>query len=138
MASKRGRCHPWGSEVERTKNQALIERTRQIRAQYCYPERQVDQSAGLDNVASVITELVEFIDANRLLLECERSPIAWVQRLGYLLDVTEHRDLADKLAPFVLAHAKAIAPLIRAKSRSGAPRDERWKLAVNATVEPDT
>lgn len=97
-----------------------------------------DQAAGLDNVASVVTELVESIDANRLLSECGRSPIAWAQRLGYLLDVTEHRDLADKLAPFVLAHAKAIAPLIRAKSRSGAPRDDRWKLAVNATVEPDT
>lgn len=97
-----------------------------------------DQSAGLDNVASVLMELSEFIDADRLLSECGRSPVAWVQRLGYLLDVTEHRDLADKLAPFVLSHAKAIAPLIRATSRTHAPRDERWKLAVNAAVEPDT
>jgi hypothetical protein len=52
-----------------------------------------------------------------------------VQRLGYLLDLTEHRDLADKLAPAVVARAKDVAPLVRAKSRSGAPRDERWKLA---------
>ena len=96
-----------------------------------------DQSGGLDNVASVLTELVETVDADRLVSECSRSPIAWVQRLGYLLDLTEHRELADKLAPFVVSHAKAIAPLVRAKSRSGAPRDERWKLAVNATVEPD-
>jgi hypothetical protein len=85
----------------------------------------------------VLTELVEAIDIKRLLTECKRSPLAWVQRLGYLLDRIEHRDLADHLAPFVLAHAKVVAPLVRATSRSGAPRDERWKLAVNATVESD-
>jgi predicted transcriptional regulator of viral defense system len=96
-----------------------------------------DQCGGLDNVASVITELVETIDPDRLLSECARSPIAWVQRLGYLFDLTDHRELADKLTPSVNARAKDVAPLVRAKSRSGAPRDERWKLAVNATVEPD-
>lgn len=96
-----------------------------------------DQSGGLDNVATVLAELVEAIDPDRLVSECQRSPIAWVQRLGHLLDLTEHRDLADKLAPFVSARARHVAPLVRAKSRSGAPRDERWKLAVNATVVPD-
>lgn len=95
------------------------------------------QSGGLNNVASVLAELVAAIDPDRLASECGRSPIAWVQRLGYLLDLTEHRDVADKLAPSVAARAKEVAPLVRAKSRSGAPRDERWRLAVNATVEPD-
>ena len=96
-----------------------------------------DQSGGLDNVASVIAELVPAIDPDRLVAECERSPFAWVQRLGYLLDLTEHRDLADRLAPFVTAHAHDVTPLVRATSRTGAPRDDRWRLAVNATVEPD-
>lgn len=96
-----------------------------------------DQSGGLDNVASVLTELVEAIDVDRLVSECARSPIAWVQRLGHLLDLTEHRGLADKLVPFVSEHAKAVAPLVRAKSRTGAARDGRWKLVVNASVEPD-
>lgn len=96
-----------------------------------------DQSGGLDNVASVLAELAQALDADRLVSECGRSPIAWVQRLGYLLDLTEHRDLADELAPTVIARARDVAPLVRAKSRSGAPRDGRWKLAVNVTVEPD-
>lgn len=96
-----------------------------------------DQSGGLDNVASVLAELAPAIDPDRLVSECGRSPIAWVQRLGYLLDLTEHRDIADKLEPAIGERAKDVAPLVRAKSRSGAPRDERWKLAVNATVEPD-
>jgi hypothetical protein len=29
------------------------------------------------------------------------------------------------------------APFVRAKSRSGTPRDALWKLVLNATVEPD-
>lgn len=97
-----------------------------------------DQCGGLDNVASVITELVESIDPALLVSECDRSPIAWVQRLGYLLDLTEHRGLADELAPNVAARAtRDVAPLVRAKTRSGAPRNGRWRLAVNADVEPD-
>ena len=96
-----------------------------------------DQSGGLDNVASVLAELVPSIDPDRLVAECARSPFAWVQRLGYLLDLTEHRDLADRLAPSVIAHAHDVTPLVRATSRTGAPRDDRWRLAVNATVEPD-
>jgi predicted transcriptional regulator of viral defense system len=95
-----------------------------------------DQSGGLDNVASVLAELVDAIDSERLVSECRRSPIAWVQRLGYLLDLTEQRDLADKLTPSVAERAKEVAPLVRAQRRSGAPRDASWKLAVNATVEP--
>jgi hypothetical protein len=30
-----------------------------------------------------------------------------------------------------------VAPLVRAKTKTGAERIERWKLAVNASVEPD-
>jgi hypothetical protein len=30
-----------------------------------------------------------------------------------------------------------VAPLVRAKTKTGAQRVERWKLAANATVEPD-
>jgi hypothetical protein len=60
-----------------------------------------------------------------------------VQRLGYLLDLTEHRDLADKLVAHVTAHARVVAPLVRSRRLAGARRDDRWKLAVNATVEPD-
>ena len=96
-----------------------------------------DQSGGLDNVASVITELAEVLDSDRLIAEAARSPIAWAQRLGYLLDLTDHRDLADKLVSHVSVHAKVVAPLVRSKSRAGAKRDDRWKLAVNASVEPD-
>jgi predicted transcriptional regulator of viral defense system len=96
-----------------------------------------ERCGGLDNVASVLAELVEALDAERLVTAAARCPIAWVQRLGHLLDVVDHRDLGDVLVPYVKAHARAVAPLVRAKTTTGAARVDRWKLAVNARVEPD-
>src|SRR5882757_4770287 len=54
-----------------------------------------DQCGGLDNVASVINELVEVLDVSKLTEAAQRCPIAWVQRLGYLLDLTNHAQVAD-------------------------------------------
>lgn len=96
-----------------------------------------DQCGGLDNVSSVLNELVEVLDASKLIDVARISPIAWAQRLGYLLDLTEHRDLANPIAEYVRRHAKVVAPLVRKKSITRAPRVERWKLAINATMEPD-
>ncbi len=96
-----------------------------------------DQSGGLDHVAAVLAELVESLDAARLVAAAAQSPVAWAQRLGYLLDLTDRRDLADALVPFVERQAKVVAPLVRSASRARAPRDARWRLAVNARVEPD-
>ena len=96
-----------------------------------------DQSGGLDNVASVLADLAERLDPLLLLAECARSPVVWVQRLGYLLDLTGHGGLAARIAPMVARRAREIAPLIRSLPRSGMPLHPCWKLAVNATVEPD-
>jgi predicted transcriptional regulator of viral defense system len=96
-----------------------------------------DQCGGLDNVASVLAELAETIGGPKLIEAARLCPIAWVQRLGYLLDLTDHRELADALVAHVREHAVVLAPLVRAKPTARAPRAERWKLAVNASVEPD-
>jgi len=96
-----------------------------------------DQCGGLDNVASVLAELAPVLDAGKLLIAARLDPIAWAQRLGYLLDLTENRALGDALAPLVQERAHVFAPLIRAKPKAGADRIERWKLAVNAIAEPD-
>ena len=96
-----------------------------------------DQCGGLDNVASVLAELVEALDPSKLLDAARVSPIAWAQRLGYLLDLTKHSELANPLADYVRERATVVAPLVRKKSITRAPRAERWKLAINASVEPD-
>jgi len=96
-----------------------------------------DQCGGFDNVASVLSELASTLDGKKLAAASRLCPIAWVQRLGYLLDLTQQHELAEALAPQVARLAKVVAPLVRAKATTGAERDPRWKLAVNAAVEPD-
>lgn len=83
-----------------------------------------DQCRGLDNVASVLAELVEVLDPSTLLDAARIFPIAWAQRLGYVLDLTEHSELADPLADYVRERAAVVAPLVRKKSITRAPRAE--------------
>jgi predicted transcriptional regulator of viral defense system len=97
-----------------------------------------DHCGGLDNVAGVLAELVDELDPAKLTEAARLCPVAWVQRLGYLLDLIEQRDFAEALVSHVRDHAAVVAPLVRAKPAGRAPRNERWKLAVNATVEPDS
>ena len=94
-----------------------------------------DRCGGLDNVASVLAELSETIDPQKLLAAAALCPIVWVQRLGYLLDIGGHRELGDVLAPYTKEHAHVVAPLVRAETQTGAERLDRWKLAVNASVD---
>jgi predicted transcriptional regulator of viral defense system len=96
-----------------------------------------DRCGGLDNVASVLTELAETLDPQKLVAAARLCPIAWAQRLGYLLDVGGHHELADALVPYVQERAHVVAPLVRAEAKTGAERIDRWKLAVNATVEAE-
>ena len=55
----------------------------------------VRHCAGLDNVVTVLAELAEKIDIKRLIEAASLSPVAWVQRLGYLFDLLEEHDKAD-------------------------------------------
>jgi predicted transcriptional regulator of viral defense system len=96
-----------------------------------------DHAGGLDNVATVLAELVEAIDAPKLVEAAHLCPIAWVQRLGYLLELIEREDLANALTDHVREHALALAPLVRSRSTARASRAKRWKLAINASIEPD-
>jgi predicted transcriptional regulator of viral defense system len=96
-----------------------------------------DQCAGLDNVATVLSELAEVMNAPKLLEAARRCPVVWSQRLGYLLEAAHHDELAGVLADHVRENAALLAPLVRARSMRGTPRAARWKLAINASVEPD-
>jgi predicted transcriptional regulator of viral defense system len=97
-----------------------------------------DECGGLDNVASVISDLAEVLKGPKLIAAATSCPIAWAQRLGYLLDLAEHAELAEPLVQYVRDRALVVAPLVRKKSVARAARVERWKLAINADAKPDT
>jgi len=98
----------------------------------------VAQAGGLDNVATVLAEIGEFLDPEELvrLARCG-VPVVAAQRLGYLLESTGHGELVEPLASFVGEQAPPIAPLRAGRRLRGAPRDRRWRLGVNVNVEPD-
>lgn len=92
---------------------------------------------GLDNVATVLAELAEVMKADALEAEARRAPLAWVQRLGYLLSLVEAEALASALDPLLSERDPFLVALVPSAGMSGAPIDSRWKIAVNTSVEAD-
>jgi predicted transcriptional regulator of viral defense system len=92
---------------------------------------------GLDNVATVLAELAEFLDPVKLRAAAKLCPVSWVQRLGFLLEKAGKKRLAQEIHPFVHQRAHAITPLVRNAPRREVPRSNRWRLLVNAHVEPE-
>jgi predicted transcriptional regulator of viral defense system len=92
----------------------------------------------LNNVATVLAELTDSIRGESLAAEAHRAPLAWVQRLGFLLSsIVEADALASYLDPVLAERNAFTVPLAPWKEMSGAPRDVRWQVVVNVEVEPD-
>ena len=94
-------------------------------------------TGGLDNTASVLTELSESIDPKRLMSVAALSPAPWAQRLGYIFSVIGAEEHADALADYIAQSSHENVSLDPAGSRVGTVREARWKLFVNALLEPD-
>lgn len=92
---------------------------------------------GLSNVATVLAELAEKLNPERLAAVAPLSPIPWAQRLGYLLELVGEPERAPDLAEYVARTAMETAALSTMHSRGRSRRDSRWKLVVNVEVEPD-
>jgi len=97
----------------------------------------VRHCAGLDNVATVLAELAEKIDAGKLRKLAELSPIAWTQRLGYLLELVDAREKAADIAAYIAQKRPARTPLSPSHKIIGAKTDSRWRIFVNTKVEPE-
>jgi hypothetical protein len=69
--------------------------------------------------------------------EARRAPLAWVQRLGYLLALVEVRNHTEVLEPIVRNGKPFVVALAPSLSKTGAPRDPHLNVAVNMDVEPD-
>ena len=67
-------------------------------------------AGGIANVAAVLPDLAEEMEADALSRAAGLSPVSWSQRLGYLLERLVESDLAEALAPFVGKHARSYTP----------------------------
>lgn len=94
-------------------------------------------AGGLDQIATVLSELAEQIDPDRLARAAETAPVPWAQRLGYLLEIGEAGNKVGALKAYVADRARDYALLSPGTKKSGAPRSKTWKLIVNTDVEVD-
>ena len=115
-----------------------------------YPNR----CGGLDNVLTVLTDLVKKMDADKLQkLTSTAEEITWVQRLGFLLDLIKANHLSDVLhqslenhrvrARLLIAPAKKTPGLEKLAAKLGTNKspssykikNDKWKLIINKKLE---
>ena len=98
---------------------------------------------GLNHIATVLSELIEKIDPE-LLIKLVKNSVekAWAQRLGYILehietmDEEKQQDVAN-LLHHALEQSFNPVPLAPELLSKGQPRDHRWMIIENTTVESD-
>lgn len=97
-----------------------------------------NQAAGIDNVATVLSELADKISASKLLAASKDFEVAAVQRLGFLLAQLGAVGVADPLEQEVEHRASRLTVLVPGKKASReAATDKRWRLVINDIVQPD-
>ena len=92
----------------------------------------------LNNVATVLAELAESMKEELLVREARRNPLAWCQRLGYMLSLVGAGKMAACLEPVIEKHNVFRVALAPSENTVGAPRDRRWNIIENVSVEADT
>lgn len=98
-----------------------------------------DQAGGFNRVATVLEELCESIDANKLLdLSKRYSPITAVQRLGFLLEeILDMRDLSNPIKEY-LKTVNYFPVLLRPqKEKTEMITGNDWKVVQNLEIETD-
>lgn len=93
-----------------------------------------DHAGGLDQVATVLSELAESIDPARLPEAAATAPLIRAQRLGYLLELAGAGNAALSLKDYVRGRVRDYTPLASDGPKQG-ERNADWKVIVNAAVE---
>jgi predicted transcriptional regulator of viral defense system len=100
-----------------------------------------NKSGQLDNIATVLNELIEYIKIQKLKTLCEKggTPTSAIQRLGYILDVVlGEKKLSACLHKILTKRKVQIIPLSLGKPvKTGSLTNIKWNLKVNTRVEPD-
>src|SRR6185295_13856564 len=95
-------------------------------------------AGGLDQVATVLSELAERIDSEKLAVAARTAPIPWAQRRGYLLGVVGAGEKTVQLKAYVRKNARQSAALLPADPHEHSRRHSDWKLYINAEVETES
>jgi predicted transcriptional regulator of viral defense system len=95
-------------------------------------------AGGLDNVATVLGELAERIDRQKLVEAAKMDgEMAFAQRLGYILENVVTGDHSSNLAEWIKKKNPRNIPLNPGKPIKGQPANRRWRIIVNDRIERD-
>lgn len=99
--------------------------------------RHVEACGHLDNVATVLAELADQLDAEPLLAAAAHAHLTEVQRVGYLFELVGEEACAAVLDRYLRDHVPPSTALQVGAPVDGVDHSDRWRLWINATVEPD-
>jgi predicted transcriptional regulator of viral defense system len=101
-------------------------------------------AGGMNNIATVLSELIESIDIHTLTRLAENiGENHQLQRLGYIIEKVDVMDddkkktIIDVLTEYVSYNATSYIPLASNISREGYPRCKKWKIIENTDFESD-
>jgi predicted transcriptional regulator of viral defense system len=95
-------------------------------------------AAGISNTATILADLAEEIDIQRLIeLTKHRPELFWLQRLGYLLEFLSFNQLANEISKILSDKQLHWARLVSQAKYKPLQRNKKWKIIVNTQVEPD-
>ncbi|MBK6740394.1 MAG: type IV toxin-antitoxin system AbiEi family antitoxin [Haliea sp.] len=86
-----------------------------------------EHAGGLENVATVLSELANEIDTSALVKVAAMAPITWVQRLGYMLELVDAKNPAAGLR----AVAQSVSTML-VKKRGGSASGWRTRHQCRA------
>lgn len=104
--------------------------------------RYFHKASGLNGLAQIVKDLGNKADAHKLARAAESYENSSVRRLGYLLERAGHLGTARALEPFAqrakttLSLDPSVKPLLPSLA-DAPPRDSKWKLRINESVEAD-
>lgn len=102
------------------------------------------KSGGLNHIATVLSELIEAIDPNKLIaLATQVNEDLWFQRLGYILehidpmDTESNHKIIDALAKYLAPKKLRFVLLAPEIPDANHPRSKKWMIIENTTIESD-
>jgi predicted transcriptional regulator of viral defense system len=105
-----------------------------------YPLR----AAGISHIATVLSELVESMDADKLIMLAEcLGELHQVQRIGYVvekidvMDDEQKNSFIVKLEDYLKQTKRPYVPLVPYMPKTGHSRCKRWRIIENTDFESD-
>ena len=103
-----------------------------------------EKSGGLNHIATVLTELIEVMNSNKLIeIADQLGEKAWLQRLGYILEKIDPMDsdkalqMIKKIEVYLKQKKLRFLPLAPELPTKGFARIKKWKIIENTDIESD-